>query len=406
MADIATTVPAADERRQDVHVQDQARGQVRPAGQPRRSPRRTSCTRSSGSANPKDGAQYSFYYSVIKGFDAYRKGKAKTIAGIRTPNDSTIVFDLTQPTGDFLFRVGMPATGPIPREVGKCFDGPPEKYGRDLIATGPYMIQGEDAIDISSCDKLKPISGFDPTSQMTLVRNPNYSKATDSTGGRENNPDSFVFTIDANPDDIYQKIANGDLEDEVSSVPPQVLQKYATDPSLKSKLHLNSGDRTWYITMNLTQKPFDDIHVRRAMNFIMDKDALRKAWGGATAGDVAHHIVPDTLFNGQLTKYDPYKTPGEHGALAKAKAAMKGSKYDTKHNGTCGATACKSVLMIADKRGVDDRMLPVIEARRGEDRHHVHRSDGRGRVPDDPDTRQERPDRRAARAGARTTPTR
>jgi peptide/nickel transport system substrate-binding protein len=310
---------------------------------------------------PKDGAQYAFYYSVIKGFDAFSKGTAKTISGIHTPNDSTIVFDLTQPTGDFLYRIAMPAAGPIPPEVGKCFAGVAEKYGRDVISSGPYMIQGEGAINLA-CDKMQPISGFDPTSSMTLVRNPAYSKASDASGGRENNPDQFVFTVDANSDDIYQKIANGDLEDEVSSVPPQILQKYVTDPSLKSRLHLNSGDRTWYITMNLTQAPFDDVHVRRAMNFIMDKDALRKAWGGATAGQVAHHIVPDTLFNNQLAGYDPYKTPGEHGSVAKAKLAMRGSKYDLKRNGTCSAKACKNVLMIADKRGVDDRMLPVIQA--------------------------------------------
>jgi peptide/nickel transport system substrate-binding protein len=313
-------------------------------------------------ATPKDGAQYAFYYSVIKGFDAFGKGTAKTITGIHTPNNSTISFDLTQPTGDFLFRMGMPATGPIPPEVGKCFAGVAEKYGRDLISSGPYMIEGEGAIDISSCDKLKPISGYDPTSSMTLVRNPAYSKASDASGGRENLPDKFVFTVDANSDDIYQKLENGDLEDEVSSVPPQILQKYATDPNLKPRLHLNSGDRTWYITMNLTQAPFDDLKVRRAMNFVMDKDALRKAWGGATAGAVAHHIVPDTLFNNQLAGYDPYKTPGEHGSVAKAKAALKGSKYDTRKNGTCAAKACKNVLLIADKRGVDDRMLPVIQA--------------------------------------------
>jgi peptide/nickel transport system substrate-binding protein len=312
-------------------------------------------------ANPKDGPQYAFYYSVIKGFDAVAKG-ATSIAGIQTPNASTVVFNLTRPTGDFLYRVAMPATGPQPAEVTKCFDGQAEKYGRDLISTGPYMIEGEGAINISDCSKLQPISGFDPTASLSLVRNPAYVKSSDASGGRENNPDKFLFTIDANNDDIFNKIQNGDLEDEVSSVPPQVLQKYVTDPSLKSRLHVNSGDRTWYLTMNLTQPPFDDVHVRRAMNWIMDKDALRKAWGGPTAGDIAHHMVPDTLFNNQLANYDPYKTPGEHGSVAKAKLAMRGSKYDTKHNGTCSARACKGVLMIADKRGVDDSMVPVIEA--------------------------------------------
>ena len=80
--------------------------------------------------------------------------------------------------------------------------------------------------------------------------------------------------------------------------------------------------------MNLTQPPFDDIHVRRAMNWIIDKAALRQVWGGPLIGKIAGHIVPDSIFDNQLTEYDPYRTPGDHGSLAKAKAAMKGSKYD------------------------------------------------------------------------------
>ena len=82
--------------------------------------------------------------------------------------------------------------------------------------------------------------------------------------------------------------------------------------------------------MNLTQPPFDDIHVRRAMNWVMDKTALVQAWGGPLIGKVANHIVPDTLLDDQLADYAPYATPGDHGSVAKAKAAMKGSKYDTK----------------------------------------------------------------------------
>jgi len=312
-------------------------------------------------ATPADGGQYSFYYTVIKGFAAVAKG-AKTISGITTPNAKTIVFNLTAPTGDFLYRVGMPATGPIPVEVAKCFEGQKEKYGRDVISSGPYMIQGSDKLDISSCAALKNISGFDPQSSLTLVRNPDYKASTDSKAARENNPDVFEFTVDANADDIFNKIGNGDLEDEVANPGGPVLQKYSTDSSLKSRLHLNSGDRTWYLTMNLTQPPFDDIHVRKALNWITDKAALRKAWGGPTSGTVANHIVPDTLFNNQLASFQPYKTPGDHGSVAKAKAALKGSKYDTKHNGTCSAKACKHVLMIADTRAQDGRMLPVLEA--------------------------------------------
>lgn len=56
-------------------------------------------------------AQYGFYYDVIDGMADFKAGKADTISGIETPDDKTVVFHLTQPTGDFLFRLAMPAAG-------------------------------------------------------------------------------------------------------------------------------------------------------------------------------------------------------------------------------------------------------------------------------------------------------
>ena len=314
-------------------------------------------------ASPNDGGEYGFYYTPIKGWDAYSTGKAKDISGISTPNSSTIVFNLTHPVGDFNLRMSMPATGPIPSEIGKCFTGAKASdYGRDLISSGPYMIKGEDSIDPSSCATVKPEDGYDGAdgTHITIVRNPNYVQATDKY--RQNNPDEFDFTIDSNADDIFAKLQTGDLEDEISSPPPKTIRDYETNPSLKSHLFQNVGDRTDYIFMNLTQAPFDDLHVRKAMNLIIDKASLNKAWGGSVAGSIATHITPDPMLNNQLKSFDPYKTPGEAGSLALAKAAMKGSKYDTSGNGMCDAKACKNVVFISDTRAVDTRMLPVILA--------------------------------------------
>jgi len=313
-------------------------------------------------AKPSNGAQYSFYYSVIKGFDAYGAGKAKSISGIKTPNNSTIVFTLTHPTGDFLYRMSMPATGPIPQEVAKCFDGKAGRYGLDMVSTAGYMIKGLDKVDSSSCGNIKAAEGFDAQTHLDLVRNPNYDAKTDSRAARENLPDEFQFIVDSSADDIYAKIEAGDLDIANSTIPPQILRKYATTASLRPLFHQNSGDRTWYITMNLTQAPFDDIHVRKAFNLIMDKPALVQAWGGPVFGKVANHIVPDTLFNNQLAEFAPYRTPGNTGSVAKAKAAMKGSKYDTKGDGTCSASVCKNVYLLADTRLVDSKLVPVIEA--------------------------------------------
>jgi peptide/nickel transport system substrate-binding protein len=318
-------------------------------------------------ANPNDGGEYAFYFTVIKGWDAYAKACAtkagcasKSISGIQTPNDNTIVFHLTKPTGDFLYRLTLPATGPMPAEVTKCFAGEPGKYGQDLISSGPYMLKGIDSINISSCSTIKPdTTGYDGQTVYDVVRNPNYVQSTDQY--RKNYPNEVIFTVDASDVDIYNKIEAGQLDMAVSDIPPDVLEKYATTPSLKQYFHQNQGDRTWYLTMNLTQPPFDDIHVRKAMNWIMNKTALIQAWGGPTIGSVANHIAPDSIFDNQLSEFAPYKTPGNNGSVAKAMAAMKGSPYDTKNNGMCDASQCKNVLLISDTRAQDPKMVSVIE---------------------------------------------
>jgi len=210
-------------------------------------------------------AQYGFYYDgTIQGMNGPQDKMPADISGIDSSNPNQIVFHLQQPTGDLLYRLAMPATAPIPEEVGKCFTKAGD-YGRDVISSGPYMIRGEDQLNISSCSTIKPISGFDPTKRMTIVRNPKYNPSTDSTSDRENNIDGVDITIDTNTSDIFDKIAAGELDGSWSSVPPpEVLQNYLTDPNLKPNLHSDPGDRTWYITMNTLTPPFDDVHVRKA----------------------------------------------------------------------------------------------------------------------------------------------
>jgi peptide/nickel transport system substrate-binding protein len=291
-------------------------------------------------------AQYGFYYfGTIKGMDGKAKSADQKISGIETPDDSTIIFNLEKPTGDMLYRLSMPATAPIPEEVGKCFKKAGD-YGRYVISNGPYMIQGSDKLDISSCSAMKPISGFDPSRKLTLVRNPNYDQATDNL--RSNYVDAITVEIDTNVDDIFSRVEAGQLDSSISDQPPKpVLQKYLTDAAKKPYLHSNSGDRTWYITMNWITPPFDDIHVRKAVNWVMDKQGILQAWGGTTFGDIATHNIPPIVLADKLgSDYNPYASEGNRGDEAKAKAEMKQSKYDTNKDGVCDGSACSNLIMI------------------------------------------------------------
>jgi peptide/nickel transport system substrate-binding protein len=311
---------------------------------------------------PSVGAQYGFYYeNTIEGLLDFKEGKADEISGITCVDDQTIEFKLTEPTGDFLFRLAMPAAGPVPREVGECFEKSTE-YGRYMISSSSYMLEGSEELDIDGgCKGMKPIAGYDPSKHVILVRNPNYDASTDNPELRSNNIDRFEYRLNTNEDDIFRKVESGDIQ--MAQTPtPQALRRFSTDPELKDQLHVNSGDRIWYITMNLAVPPFDDINVRKAANLVMDKEALQRAWGGPVQGDIATHIVPNAMVGDRLEDYDPYATPDGAGDVEAAKEMMKESKYDSDGDGVCDDPVCKDVLHFSRNESPWSEMVPVIES--------------------------------------------
>jgi len=293
-------------------------------------------------------AQYGFYFDgTIQGMNGPVDKQPTSISGITTPDDSTIIFHLTQPTGDLPFRLAMPAAAAMPPEVAGCFSKAGD-YGRDVVSSGPYMLKGADQVDISSCSTIKPMSGFDPTKFMKIVRNPNYDPSTDSPDARSNYLDGVDIEINSNTSDIFNQIDAGTLDGSLASTPPTTeILKYESDPTIKDRLHADSGDRTRYITMNVLTPPFDDLHVRRAVNFVMNKAAFLKAAGGSINGDIATHILPPSVLDfGSDSAYDPYPSTNHEGDLAAAMAEMKQSKYDSNGDGLCDSDVCKNVLFI------------------------------------------------------------
>ncbi|MFN2544744.1 MAG: ABC transporter substrate-binding protein [Actinomycetota bacterium] len=315
-------------------------------------------------------AQYGSYYDgTVEGMDApvAKPAEGVTISGIKTPDDKTIVFTLQQPTGDFIYRLAMPATAPVPPEVGKCFTKAGD-YGRDVVSSGPYMIRGADKIDISSCGAIKPMSGFDPTKRLIVVRNPNYNDGkpgadpSDDPAVRENNVDGISITINTNTNDIFDKVSAGELDGTWASIPPtEILQNYLTDPNLKDKLHADPGDRTWYITMNTLVPPFDDIHVRKAVNYALDKAAMLQAVGGPTFGEIATHIMPPSVLDFGGETYDPYQSPNEAGDIKAAQNEMSQSKYDKNHDGKCDDPVCQNLLFVNRNYDPWTKYTPIIQ---------------------------------------------
>jgi peptide/nickel transport system substrate-binding protein len=303
-------------------------------------------------SDPEASAQgYPFYYSPIQGFDDAAGGSIK---GLETPDDYTLVVHLTQPTGDFPFRMSMPATAPIPPNPSDpsaalgVAEGHTKDYGRFLIATGPYMFEGSETMDFSvPADQQTKNPGYVPGRSMTLVRNPSWSDDT----VRPAYVDRIEVAIGGTDIDLANKIDAGELDMDLSGVPPaQQIQAWQADPNRQDQIHANPSDGVRYLTMNMAMPPFDDVQVRRAIEYVVDKDALRRTRGGPLFGDLAGHFIPSTLLGGLNSDYDPYASPNGQGDVTKAKAEMAQSVYDTDQDGICDAPECKGVLAITDNQ--------------------------------------------------------
>ena len=299
---------------------------------------------------------YSFYYSVIEGFDDFSNGKADSISGVSTPDDHTLVVKTSEPAGWLPYLFSMAATAPIPPNPDNpdarlgVAEGHTRDYGRFLVASGPYMFEGSENLDFSVDPKDQtPVSGYEPGQNIILVRNPSYDPATDGSRGPAY-VDRMEISIGGDNNDLYNKVQAGELDMVIDGiVPPNLLRQYKTDPDLQRYLFINPTDGVRYLAFNLAVPPFDDVHVRKAVNLAIDKDGMRRLRGGPDAGVIAGHIVPDGLLNNLLLDYDPYETPHHQGDGTAAKEEMAQSTYDADGEGVCDAPECKNILAITDE---------------------------------------------------------
>jgi peptide/nickel transport system substrate-binding protein len=256
--------------------------------------------------NPSVGAGYATYYDNIVGTDKCKK-EAKfgcQLSGITTPDDNTIVFNLSKPTGDWDMRMTMPATTPVPQSVASKYDKTKDSdYDSHVVSNGPYYV-----------DK------YTPGETIIMKKNTTWDISTDPI--RKAYADEIDWKEGFDQNVCNAKVANGDYDLAVDCVP--------VGPQLQSMSKL--GDRffngpepcTAYIFLNTTVKPLDNIKVRQAINLVIDKDNIRRLAGGPLVGKIATSILPPGMVGYQDPKdYNPFASPNDRGDVTKAKALMK-----------------------------------------------------------------------------------
>jgi peptide/nickel transport system substrate-binding protein len=218
---------------------------------------------------------------------------------IETPDDTTIVFNLTQPYADFDYLMSLGTAAPIPADKD---DG--EDYAQHPVSSGPYKIES-----------------YDPGKSITFVRNENWSQATDTV--RKPKVDKVELTMFSNRDDLDQRVLAGTIDALADNgFKAAAITQTLNDPNKKKYADNPVEPATQYIVLASSVPPLDNVECRKAIFYAINKKALLAANGGDSQGTIANSMTPIGV-PGYEPDYDPYPTgPDGTGDLAKARESL------------------------------------------------------------------------------------
>ena len=217
------------------------------------------------------------YYRAIDGAADFAANRAKSVAGIATPDAWTIIFHLTAPDPIFLQKLAMPFAAAVPREVVERWG---EDFSRHVVGSGPFILK-------------EWLGG----QRIVVVKNPAYFvRGTPHL-------DAVVEAIGVSEDLQWFKFEAGEID--VSNIPPAVFPYVMKTPRLRALTLRIVTVTTRYMGMNCQMAPFTDVRVRRALNYAVNKPKLIAVLNGR--GIVANGVMPPGLpgYDPSLTGY-PY----------------------------------------------------------------------------------------------------
>ncbi|HEX5494512.1 MAG TPA: ABC transporter substrate-binding protein [Mycobacteriales bacterium] len=220
------------------------------------------------------------------------------LSSVRTPDDRTIQFRLNRPFADWNYVMALPASSPVPRAADTG-----AKYGGRPVSSGPYKIA-------------KATSTL-----VTLVRNPAWSRQTDSV--RSALPDRVELAVVPSAEERDRQMLAGTADADLtgSGLQPAAATRVLDSPSLKARTDNPTTGDIRLVAVNTSLAPLNNVHCRRAVQYAVDKAAVKSALGGPYAAALATTLWPRGLPGYPATVKFP-DGPGNHGDLAAARREL------------------------------------------------------------------------------------
>lgn len=247
-----------------------------------------------------------YHKSLLEGGDEYAGPyTGGDLASIETPDEKTIVFRLTSAYGDWPWIVSQPAFAPVPEAQDDI-----ATYTQQPVASGPYKV----------VDTKQGVS-------VTLERNDQWSEESDDV--RTAGPDSIVFSLGQDATVTAQRLIADAGDDKnafgASFVPPAQLAQVANNPAAAERLVTSDAGALAYLAINTEREGLDDVQVRQAIQYAVDKQAFQVASGGETGGAIATTLITPGIEGRE--DYDLYEAEPS-GDVDKATELLAESGWD------------------------------------------------------------------------------
>jgi ABC-type transport system substrate-binding protein len=246
---------------------------------------------------------------------------ANPVSGLSAPDSSTVVITLTEPATDFLNIIAMTFADAAPPS---SLNYTPLTPGNPIWSDGPYEVQT-----------------YTPSTKIVLVPNPYWgsSSGTDThsvSWSADPNRHRYVAEISVNEalspaaasGEVQQEIVAGTLDLEWNTVvPASSLSTLASFSNPEFGSFPAPGITNPYLVFNVQKPgPLQNVKVRQALEYAIDKAAMGKPYGGATFNQPLNQVFgPGT--EGYIPGYDPYSTPNNSGDGAKCKTLLAAAGY-------------------------------------------------------------------------------
>ncbi len=215
----------------------------------------------------------STFYTGIVGAETFAKTKKGGIGGIETDDQSgKIVIHLTEPSGVFEYLLGLTYVALLPA------DTPAEDMTvHPPLATGPYEI-----------------TDVRPGRSWEYARNPAWASANAEAlpqlpGGHV---DKIAFKVQPNTATQVHEVERGEV-DWMENPPPPDLHADLKRRFEGTQLREDQTISVYYFWMNTRKAPFDDLKVRRAVNYAVDPAALERIYAGTL--DRTQQVLPPQM---------------------------------------------------------------------------------------------------------------